>query len=114
MTSNKGTKKKVKAKTKTPSNGRRKKNAREIKKDTTEMQQALWALYFASHKWAEEAQDCEFIYKRMASEYNDNLREAIHKACWANQTMGKEYVADSVQGCFDTTTYAGFYKSEAA
>ena len=32
MTSNKGTKKKAKAKT--PSNGRRKKNAEEIKKDT--------------------------------------------------------------------------------
>ena len=111
MTSNKGTKKKVK---KSPSNGRRKKNAKEIKTDTTEMQQALWALYFASHKWAEEAQDCEFIYKRMCVEYNDNLREAIAKACWANQTMGKEYVAESVQGCFDTTTYAGFYKSEAA
>ena len=112
MTSNKGTKKKTKAKS--PSNGRRKKNAKEIKKDTTEMQQALWALYFASHKWSEEAQDCEFIYKRMCVEYNDNLREAIHKACWANQTMGKEYVANSVQGCFDTTTYAGFYKPEAA
>ena len=112
MTSNKGTKKKVKAKS--PSNGRRKKNASEIKKDTTEMQQALWALYFASHKWAEEAQDCEFIYKRMCVEYNDNLREAIHKACWANQTLEKDYVAESVQGCFDTTTYAGFYKSEAA
>ena len=112
MTSNKGTKKKAKAKT--PSNGRRKKNAKEIKKDTTEMQQALWALYFASHKWAEEAQDCEFIYKRMASEYNDSLREAIANACWANQTMGKEYVADNVQGCFDTTTYAGFYEPEAA
>ena len=112
MTSNKGTKKK--AKTKSPSNGRRKKNAKEIKKDTTEMQQALWALYFASHKWAEEAQDCEFIYKRMCVEYNDNLREAIHKACWANQTLEKDYVAESVQGCFDTTTYAGFYKSEAA
>ena len=104
-------KKKVKAKTKTPSNGRRLKNAKEIKKDTTEMQQALWSLYFASHKWAEEAQDCEFIYKRMASEYNDNLREAVHKACWANQTMGKEYGAENVQGGFDTPTYAGFYKS---
>ena len=112
MTSSKGTKKKAKAKT--PSNGRRLKNAKEIKKDTTEMQQALWALYFASHKWAEEAQDCEFIYKRMCVEYNDNLREAIHKACWANQTLEKDYVAESVQGCFDTTTYAGFYKSEAA
>ena len=112
MTSSKGTKKKVKAKS--PSNGRRKKNAREIKKDTTEMQQALWKLYFASHKWAEEAQDCEFIYKRMSSEYNDNLREAIHKACWANQTMGKEYVAKNVQGCFDTTSWEGQYKSEAA
>ena len=112
MTSNKGTKKK--AKTKSPSNGRRKKNAKEIKKDTNEMQLALWKVYHAAHLWSEEAQDCEFIYKRMASEYNDNLREAIHKACWANQTMGKEYVAESVQGCFDTTTYAGFYKSEAA
>ena len=105
-------KKRVKAKT--PSNGRRKKNAKEIKKDTNEMQLALWKVYHAAHLWAEEAQACEFIYKRMASEYNDNLREAIHKACWANQTMGKEYVAESVQGCFDTTTYAGFYKSEAA
>ena len=114
MTSNKGTKKKVKAKAKIPSNGRRKKNAREIKKDTDEMFDALWALYWASHKWSEEAQDCEFIYKRMASEYNDNLREAVHKACWANSTMEKEYVAENVQGCFDTTTYAGFYKSEAA
>ena len=114
MTSNKGTKKKAKAKTKIPSNGRRKKNAKEIRKDTNEMFDALWALYWASHKWSKEAQDCEFIYKRMASEYNDNLREAVHKACWANQTMGKEYVAESVQGCFDTTTYAGFYKSEAA
>ena len=114
MTSNKGTKKKVKAKAKIPSNGRRKKNAKEIKKDTTEMQQALWALYFASHKWSEEAQDCEFIYKRMASEYNDNLREAVHKACWANQTMGKAYVADSLQSHWDTTSYSGLYKSEAA
>ena len=105
---------KKKTKAKIPSNGRRLKNAKEIKKDTTEMQQALWALYFASHKWAEEAQDCEFIYKRMCVEYNDNLREAIHKACWANQTLEKDYVAESVQGCFDTTTYAGFYKSEAA
>ena len=112
MTSNKGTKRKAKAKS--PSNGRRKKNAREIKKDTDAMFDALWALYWASHKWSEEAQDCEFIYKRMASEYNDNLREAVHQACWANQTMGKEYVAENVQGCFDTTTYAGFYKSEAA
>ena len=114
MTSNKGTKKKVKAKAKTPSNGRRKKNAREIKKDTDAMFDALWALYWASHKWSEEAQDCEYIYKRMASEYNDNLREAVHKACWANQTMGKEYVANSVQGCFDTTSWEGQYKSEAA
>ena len=105
-------KKKVKAKT--PSNGRRLKNAKEIKKDTTEMQQALWSLYFASHKWAEEAGDCEFIYKRMASEYNDNLREAVHKACWANQTMGKAYVADSLQSHWDTTSYSGLYKSEAA
>ena len=112
MTSNKGTKKKAKAKS--PSNGRRKKNAKEIKKDNDEMLMALWTLYWASHKWAEEAQDCEFIYKRMASEYNDNLREAVHNACWANQTMEKKYVAESVQGCFDTTTYAGFYKSEAA
>ena len=111
MTSNKGTKKKVK---KSPSNGRRKKNAKEIKKDTTEMQHALWALYFASHKWSEEAQDCEFIYKRMASEYNDNLREAVHKACWANQTLGKEYVADNLQSHWDTTSYSGLYKSEAA
>ena len=57
---------KKKAKAKTPSNGRRKKNAKEIRKDTTEMQKALWTLYYASHKWAEEAGDCEFIYKRMA------------------------------------------------
>ena len=114
MTSNKGTKKKVKAKAKTPSNGRRKKNAREIKKDTNEMFDALWALYWASHKWSEEAGDCEFIYKRMASEYNDNLREAVHKACWANKTMGKEYVADSLQNNWDTTSYSGLYKSEAA
>ena len=112
MTSNKGTKKKAKAKI--PSNGRRKKNAREIKKDTDAMFDALWALYWASHKWSEEAQGCEFIYKRMASEYNDNLREAVHKACWANQTMGKEYVAKNVQGCFDTTSWEGQYKSEAA
>ena len=112
MTSNKGTKKKVKAKT--PSNGRRKKNAKEIKKDPNEMQLALWKVYHAAHLWAEEAQDCEFIYKRMASEYNDCLREAIHKACWANQTMGKEYVANSIQGCFDTTSWEGQYKSEAA
>ena len=112
MTSSKGTKKKAKAKT--PSNGRRLKNAKEVKKDTTEMQQALWALYFASHKWAEEAGDCEFIYKRMASEYNDNLREAVHKACWANQTMEKEYVADNLQSHWDTTSYSGLYKSEAA
>ena len=112
MTSNKRTKKK--AKTKSPSNGRRKKNAKEIKKVTDAMQLALWKVYHAAHLWAEEAQDCEFIYKRMASEYNDCLREAIHKACWANQTMGKEYVAENVQGCFDTTTLTGFYKSEAA
>ncbi len=112
MTSNKGTKKKAKAKT--PSNGRRKKNAREIKKDTNEMQLALWKVYHAAHLWAEEAQDCEFIYKRMASEYNDCLREAIHKACWANQTMGKEYVADNLQSHWDTTSYSGLYKSEAA
>ena len=112
MTSNKGTKKK--AKTKSPSNGRRKKNAKEIKKDTDEMQLALWKVYHAAHLWAEEAQDCEFIYKRMASEYNDCLREAIHKACWANQTMVKEYVANSIQGCFDTTSWEGQYKSEAA
>ena len=112
MTSNKGTKKKAKAKI--PSNGRRKKNAREIKKDTNEMQLALWKVYHAAHLWAEEAQDCEFIYKRMASEYNDCLREAIHKACWANQTMGKEYVAENVQGCFDTTTYAGQYEADVA
>jgi ribosomal protein L22 len=111
MTSNKGTKKKVKA---SPSNGRRKKNAKEIKIDTTEMQKALWKVYYAAHAWSEEAQDCEFIYKRMASEYNDSLREAIANACWANQTMEKEYVANSVQGCFDTTTYAGFYEPEAA
>ena len=63
MTSNKGTKKKAKAKI--PSNGRRKKNAKEIKIDTTEMQLALWKVYHAAHKWAGEAQDCEFIYKRM-------------------------------------------------
>ncbi len=111
MTSNKGTKKKVKA---NPSNGRRKKNAKEIKIDTTKMQHALWKVYFAAHAWSEEAQDCEFIYKRMASEYNDNLREAVHHACWSNQTMGKEYVAENVQGCFDTTTYAGQYKADVA
>lgn len=112
MTSNKGTKKKAKAKI--PSNGRRKKNAKEIRKDTDAMFDALWTLYYASHKWAEEAGDCEFIYKRMASECNDNLREAVHKACWANQTMEKEYVADDLQGCWDTTSYSGLYKSKAA
>ena len=111
MTSNKGTKKKVK---KSPSNGRRKKNAKEVKIDTTKMQHALWTLYFASHKWAQEAADCEFIYKRMASEYNDNLREAIANACFQNETMGKEYVANSLQGCWGTTSYEGLYKSEAA
>ena len=111
MTSSKGTKKKVKA---SPSNGRRKKNAKEIKIDTTKMQHALWKVYFAAHAWSEEAEDCEYIYKRMASEFNDNLREAIHKACWANQTMGKEYVAENVQGCFDTTTYAGQYEADVA
>ena len=105
---------KKKAKAKSPSNGRRKKNAKEIKTDTTKMQHALWKLYFAAHAWSEEAQDCEYIYKRMASEYNDNLREAVYHACFSNQTMGKEYVADNVQGCFDTTTYKGQYESEAA
>ena len=110
MTSNKGTKKKVK---KSPSNERRKKNAKEIKIDTTEMQKALWKVYYAAHAWSEEAQDCEFIYKRMASEYNDNLREAVHKACWANTTMGKEYVAENIQGCFDTTSYKGQYEADA-
>ena len=112
MTSNKGTKKK--AKVKTPSNGRRKKNAKEIKMDTTKMQHALWKLFYASHKWAEEAADCGFIYKRISSEYNDNLREAIEHACWTNQTMGKEYVGKDLQGCFDTTSYEGQYESEAA
>ena len=105
---------KKKAKAKSPSNGRRKKNAKEIKTDNDEVLMALWALYWASHKWSEEAQDCEFIYKRMASEYNDNLREAVHKACWANQTMGKAYVADSLQSHWDTTSYSGLYKSKAA
>jgi len=120
MTSNKGTKKKAKAQKETknsakrPSNSRRKKNAKEIKKDNDKMLHSLWKLYFASNKWAEEAQDCEFIYKRMASEYNDNLREAVHKAYWANQTMGKEYVADNLQSHWDTTSYEGLYKSEAA
>ena len=105
-------KKKVKAKS--PSNGRRKKNSQEIKTDTTKMQHALWKVYYAAHAWSEEAQDCEFIYKRMASEFNDNLREAISHACWSNQTMGKEYVANNVQGCFDTTTYKGQYEADAA
>ena len=104
----------AKKKVKSPSNGRRKKNAGEIKKDTTKMQHALWKLYYAAHAWSEEAQDCEYIYKRMASEFNDNLREAVYHACFSNQTMGKEYVADNVQGCFDTTTYKGQYESEAA
>ena len=63
MTSNKGTKKKVKAKAKIPSNGRRKKNAKEIKIDNDKMLHSLWKLYYATHKWLEEAAECEYIYK---------------------------------------------------
>ena len=112
MTSSKGTKKK--AKKASPSNGRRKKNAKEIKVDNDKMLHSLWKLYYASHKWAEEASECEYIYKRICSEFNDNLREAIAEACWANQTLGKGYVANSLQNHWDTTSYSGLYKSEAA
>ena len=102
MTSNKGTKKKVKAKA---TNGRRLKNSREVRLDVEGMQGALWKLFRTSRKW---------IYKRICSEFNDNLREAIAEACWANQTLGKGYVANSLQNHWDTTSYSGLYKSEAA
>jgi len=112
MTSNKGTKKKAKAKS--PSSGRRKKNAKELKIDNDKMLLSLWKLYYATHKWLEEAAECEYIYKRVSSDHYDNLREAIHDACWSNQTLGKPYVANSLQSHWDTTSYSGLYKSEAA
>ena len=110
MTSNKGTKKKVK---KSPSNGRRLKNSREIRLDVEGVQGALWKLFRTSRKWSEEAADCEFIYKRISSGLYDDMRETIDQAFWAKQTMGKQYVAENLQGCFDTTSYQGLYKSKA-
>ena len=111
MTSNKGTKKKVK---KSPSNGRRKKNKREKDQDLGEMNISLWRLFHASNKWVQEAADCEYIYKRISSEFNDNLREAIDDTRWKSETLGKQYVAKSVQSHWDTTSYEGLYKADPA
>ena len=111
MTSNKGTKKKVK---KSPSNNRRLKNTKEKSIDAKEWQDSLNKLFRATHQFYEEFGNCESDYGYIGVKHYDAMKSANEKACWAKTTMGKKYVAKSLQGNFGTTSYEGLYKADPA
>ena len=107
MTSNNGTKKK--AKTKSLSNGRRKKNIVERQRDVMDRDVAYENLYAACNKFFDEFGNYEGDYGEIGVMYYDQLRNRYNSANWVNKRLKEDYVSDNLHGCWETTTHSHIY-----
>jgi hypothetical protein len=94
---------------------RRKKNLSERKRDIADRDESFAQLYEACNKFFDEFGVYEGDYGEIGVMYYDQLRKHYHSASWVSKRLKEDYVADDLQGCWETTTHSHFYKcSEAA
>ena len=105
MTSNKGTKKK--AKTKSLSNGRRKKNIVERQRDVMDRDVSYDNLYTACNKFFDESADYEYMHSRVGQVFFDQLRDKYDTAQWVTKRLRQDFVGNMTN---ETTTSSYVYK----
>ena len=94
---------------------RRKKNLSERKRDIADRDESFAQLYESCDKFFDEFGNYEGDYGEIGVMYYDQLRKHYHSASWVSKRLKEDYVADDLQGCWETTTHSHFYKcSEAA
>jgi len=105
MTSNKGTKKK--AKTKSLSNGRRKKNIPERQRDVIDREVAYDNLYTACNRFFDESADYEYMHSRVGQMFFDQLKDKYDTAESVTKRLRQDFVGNMVD---ETTTSSYIYK----
>ncbi len=89
---------------------RRKKNLSERKRDVADRDESFARLYEACNNFFDEYGDYNGEYGEVGVMYYDQLRRKYAQARSVLIRLKEQYVADDLQGCWETTTHSHFYK----
>jgi len=93
---------------------RRKKNAAERKWDQEDALEAHTKFYDAASKFYELVSDYNGNYGEIGVMYYDQMRKEFDHAHWIVQRSKEDYVAEDLEGCWETTTHAHIYRDRNA
>ena len=93
---------------------RRKKNAAERKWDQEDVLEVYGKFYDAAGGFYDEWSGYESNYGEIGVMYYDQMRQAFDQARWTVNRSREDYVAEDLEGCYDTTTHAHIYRDRNA
>ena len=93
---------------------RRKKNAAERKWDQEDVLEVHTKFYEAASKFYDEVSDYNGNYGEIGVMYYDQMRKEFDHAHWIVQRSKEDYVAEDLEGCWETTTHAHIYRDRNA
>ena len=93
---------------------RRKKNAAERKWDQEDALEVYVKFYDAASKFYELVSDYNGNYGEIGVMYYDQMRKEFDHAHWIIQRSKEDYVAEDLEGCWETTTHAHIYRDRNA
>ena len=93
---------------------RRKKNAAERKWDQEDVLEVYIKFYGAASKFYDEWSDYDGNYGEIGVMHYDQMRQAFDRGAWVIKRSKEDYVAEDLEGCYDTTTHAHIYKDRNA
>ena len=93
---------------------RRKKNAAERKWDQEDALEVYIKFYDAASKFYELVSDYNGNYGEIGVMYYDQMRKEFDHAHWIVQRSKEDYVAEDLEGCWETTTHAHIYRDRNA
>ena len=93
---------------------RRKKNAAERKWDQEDVLEVYIKFYGAASKFYDEWSDYDGNYGEIGVMHYDQMRQAFDRGTWVIKRSKEDYVAEDLEGCYDTTTHAYIYRDRNA
>ena len=93
---------------------RRKKNAAERKWDQEDVLEVYIKFYDAATKFYDEWSGYEGNYGEIGVMYYDQMRQAFDQSVWTVKRSKEDYVADELEGHYETTTHSSLYKNRNA
>ena len=93
---------------------RRKKNAAERKWDQEDVFEVYVKFYDAATKFYDEWSGYEGNYGEIGVMYYDQMRQAFDQSAWTVKRSKEDYVADELEGHYETTTHSSIYRDRNA